>query len=105
MSDSVDEASFDADVLQAKEPVLVDFWAPWCGPCKMISPLLDEISVEYSGRLKVVKVNIDDCHDIAAKFGVRSIPSLMIFREGSMIASRIGSLTKSQLVAFIDENC
>lgn len=98
------DVNFEADVLKADLPVLVDFWAEWCQPCKMISPIVDEIASEYSGRIKVVKVNVDDNAEIPTKYSVRSIPSLLIFREGNVVATNVGALSKLQLVRFIDEN-
>ncbi|MBT8506685.1 thioredoxin [Coxiella-like endosymbiont of Rhipicephalus sanguineus] len=96
--------NFDKDVLKANKPVLVDFWAEWCQPCKMISPIVEEIAKEYSGRVKVFKMNVDDNIEIPAKYGIRGIPSLLIFREGDVIATKVGALSKSQLAAFLDEN-
>jgi len=107
MSDSifnVSDASFDDDVLKAEGPVLVDYWAEWCGPCKMIAPVLEEIAVEYEGRLKVCKLNIDENAETAPKFGIRGIPTLMIFKSGNVEATKVGALSKSQLTAFIDAN-
>ena len=100
---AVTDASFEAEVLQSQNPVLVDFWAEWCGPCKSIAPILDEVSQEYSDRLKVVKLNTDENPDVAVKYAVRSIPTLMLFKNGNNEATRVGALTKSQLTAFIDE--
>ena len=97
-------ANFEAEVLKSDIPVLVDFWAEWCGPCKMISPILDEISREYAGKLKVAKVNIDDNQATPAKFGIRGIPTLMLFKNGNVEATKVGALSKSQLAAFIDSN-
>ncbi|MDT8429053.1 MAG: thioredoxin TrxA [Pseudomonadales bacterium] len=105
MSDNivhVSDASFDQDVLKADSPVLLDFWAEWCGPCKMIAPVLDELSQEYQGKLKVCKLNIDSNPETAPKFGVRGIPTLMIFKNGQLEATKVGALSKSQLTAFID---
>jgi thioredoxin 1 len=100
----VTDASFNADVLQAQQPVLVDYWAEWCGPCKMIAPILDEIANEYAGRLKVAKLNIDDNQKTPANYGVRGIPTLMLFKNGNIEATKVGALSKSQLAAFIDSN-
>ena len=100
----VTDNSFDADVLNSQLPVLVDYWAEWCGPCRMIAPILDEVSEDYAGRLKIAKVNIDENRDIATKFGIRGIPTLMIFKDGSVAATKVGALSKSQLEAFIDSN-
>ena len=97
----VSDASFDADVLNADLPVLVDFWAEWCGPCKMIAPVLDEIASEYAGKLKVCKVDVDANPDIPPKFGIRGIPTLILFKGGSAEATKVGALSKSQLVDFI----
>ncbi|HSG60717.1 MAG TPA: thioredoxin TrxA [Pseudomonadales bacterium] len=105
MSDNIvhaSDASFEADVLNADLPVLVDYWAAWCGPCKMIAPILDEVAVEYAGKLKVVKVDIDSNKETPAKFGIRGIPTLMIFSGGNIEATKVGALSKSQLVDFID---
>ena len=98
------DANFDAEVLQSQQPVLVDYWAEWCGPCKMIAPILDEIAKDYAGKLKVAKVNIDDNQATPAKFGIRGIPTLMIFKNGNVEATKVGALSKSQLAAFIDSN-
>ena len=100
----VTDDTFEGEVLLAQQPVLVDYWAEWCGPCKMIAPILDEIANEYAGKLKVVKVNIDDNQATPAKFGIRGIPTLMIFKNGNVEATKVGALSKSQLAAFIDSN-
>jgi thioredoxin 1 len=100
----VTDDSFEADVLNSSEPVLVDYWAEWCGPCKMITPVLEEIAGEYTGKLKVAKLNIDDNPDTPPRFGIRGIPTLMIFKGGEVEATKVGALSKSQLTAFIDSN-
>ena len=98
------DSSFDADVLQSQTPVLLDFWAEWCAPCKMIAPILDEIASEYGGRVRVAKLNIDENPQTPPKYGVRGIPALMLFKNGSVEAQRVGVLSKTQLTAFLDEN-
>jgi thioredoxin 1 len=100
----VTDGSFDAEVLQSQTPVLLDYWAEWCGPCKMIAPILDEVAKEYEGKLKVAKLNIDENQDTPAKFGIRGIPTLMLFKGGNVEATKVGALSKSQLTAFIDSN-
>jgi thioredoxin 1 len=100
----VTDATFDADVTQAGLPVLVDYWAEWCGPCRMIAPILDEISKEYAGRLTVAKLNVDENQQTPQKFGVRGIPTLMLFKNGNIEATKVGALSKSQLTAFIDSH-
>ena len=97
------DATFEADVLKSKNPVLVDYWAEWCGPCKMIAPILDEVATTYSGKLQVAKMNVDENRDIPAKFGIRGIPTLMIFKNGELAATKVGAMSKSQLTAFIDQ--
>ena len=101
---NVSDASFEDDVIKADGPVLVDYWAEWCGPCKMIAPILDEIAQEYAGRLKVTKLNIDENQGTPPKYGIRGIPTLMIFKNGNVEATKVGALSKSQLTAFIDSH-
>ena len=96
--------SFEDEVLKDELPVLVDFWADWCGPCKMIAPILDEISEEYAGKLKVSKLNIDENPNTPPKFGIRGIPTLMLYKNGQVEATKVGAVSKSQLTAFIDSN-
>lgn len=100
----VSDASFEADVLKASGPVLVDYWAEWCGPCKMIAPVLDEIAGTYEGKLTIAKLNIDENQETPAKHGVRGIPTLMLFKNGEVAATKVGALSKSQLTAFLDSN-
>jgi len=99
----VTDATFEADVLQSKLPILVDYWAEWCGPCKMIAPILDEMSTAYEGKLNISKMNVDENREIPAKFGIRGIPTLMIFKDGQLAATKVGALSKAQLIAFIDQ--
>jgi thioredoxin 1 len=99
---NVTDSTFDQEVLSSEIPVLLDYWAEWCGPCKMIAPILNDIADEYSGKIKVAKINIDENPATPAKFGVRGIPTLMIFKSGSIEATKVGAMSKSQLSAFID---
>ena len=100
----VTDSSFESEVLKADGPVLVDYWAEWCGPCKMIAPVLDDIARDYEGRLKICKLNIDENTDTQPKYGVRGITTLMLFKDGNVEATKVGALSKSQLAAFLDSN-
>ena len=100
----VSDSTFDSEVLQSSTPVLVDYWAEWCGPCKMIAPILDDVAKEYAGKLKVAKLNIDENQETPPKHGIRGIPTLMLFKNGNVEAIKVGALSKSQLAAFIDAN-
>jgi len=100
----ITDASFEQEVLQCSKPVLVDYWADWCGPCKMIAPVLDEIAAEYADRVRVAKLNIDDNPNTPPRYGIRGIPTLMLFKEGEVEATKVGAVSKSQLTAFIDSN-
>ena len=100
----VTDDTFESEVLQAPLPVLVDYWAEWCGPCKMIAPILEEVAQEYDGRLKIAKLNIDENQGTPPKYGIRGIPTLMLFKNGNIEAMKVGALSKSQLTAFIDSN-
>ena len=100
----VTDDTFEQEVLQSELPVLVDYWAEWCGPCKMIAPLLDEIVADYAGKLKIAKLNIDENSATPPNFGIRGIPTLMIFKDGDVEATKVGALSKSQLTAFIDSS-
>ena len=97
------DASFEADVLKAGTPVLVDYWAEWCGPCKMIAPILDEVAGAYQGKLTIAKMNVDENREIPAKFSIRGIPTLMLFKNGELAATKVGAMSKAQLTAFIDQ--
>lgn len=100
----VTDSSFDDDVVKSDVPVLVDYWAEWCGPCKAIAPVLDELAKEYQGKVKIAKVNVDENQEIPKKFGIRGIPTLMLFKNGNVEAQKVGALSKSQLTAFLDSN-
>ena len=107
MSDNIvhtNDSNFDADVINSDKPALVDFWAEWCGPCKMIAPFIDEAATEYAEKLSVVKLNVDESQNVAAKFGIRSIPTLMLFKDGAVQAQKVGAFSKSQLTEFLDSN-
>ena len=100
----ITDDTFEQEVLQSQTPVLVDYWAEWCGPCKMIAPILDEVSKDYDGRLQIAKMNVDENREVPAKFGIRGIPTLMLFKGGELAATKVGALSKAQLTAFIDSH-
>ena len=101
---ALSDGSFEDEVIKSDQPVLVDYWAEWCGPCKMITPILEEIAGEYAGKLKIAKLNIDDNPDTPPKYGIRGIPTLMLFKGGNVEATKVGAVSKSQLTAFLDSN-
>lgn len=100
----VTDDTFEAEVIKSSNPVLVDYWAEWCGPCKMIAPILEEIASEYTGKVTIAKLNIDDNPQTPPKYGIRGIPTLMLFKDGNVEATKVGALSKSQLTAFLDSN-
>ena len=100
---AVTDQTFEAEVLDSSTPVLVDFWAEWCGPCKMLAPVLESVVDDYAGKIKIVKINVDDNPETAPKFGIRGIPTLILFRNGKVSATKVGALSKSQLTDFLDE--
>ena len=104
LTHAVTDATFDLDVANSDVPVLLDFWAPWCGPCKMVAPLLEDVASEFEGSVKVCKINVDENSEIAARFGVRGIPTLMLFNNGEVAGTKVGALAKSDLLAFISDN-
>ncbi|HEX6550935.1 MAG TPA: thioredoxin TrxA [Gammaproteobacteria bacterium] len=107
MSDQIvytSDSNFENDVLKSDLPVLVDYWAEWCGPCKMIAPILDEIAADYQGKLRIAKVNVDENQQVTQKYGIRSIPTLILFKDGNVQAQKVGAMSKSQLAAFVETN-
>ncbi len=101
---TISDISFENDVLKAAQPVLVDFWAEWCGPCKAIAPILDDIAQEYAGKIAVAKINVDENNQTPVKYGVRGIPTLILFKQGEPVATKVGALSKAQLIDFIDSH-
>ena len=101
---TISDASFEAGVLHSDKPVLVDFWAEWCGPCKMVAPVIDEVAKEYAGKVNFAKMDVDSNQATPAKFGIRGIPTLILFKNGAIVSQKVGALSKSQLIAFIDSN-
>jgi len=99
----ISDSTFESDVLKSDKPVLVDYWAEWCGPCKMIAPILDEVAGTYGAKLQIAKMNVDENREIPAKFGIRGIPTLMLFKNGELAATKVGAMSKAQLTAFLDQ--
>lgn len=99
----VTDTSFETDVLKSETPVLVDYWAEWCGPCKMIAPILDDVASDYQGKLQIAKMNVDENRDVPARFNIRGIPTLMLFKGGQLAATKVGAMSKAQLTAFLDQ--
>ena len=100
----ITDDTFEAEVLKAEQPVLVDYWAEWCGPCRMIAPILDDVAADYAGRVKICKLNVDENQATPPRYGIRGIPTLMLFRNGNVEATKVGALSKSQLIAFLDSS-